>query len=79
MRLVEALNGLTDYHKCVSGLSECTDEAPCGMHDSWQTLRRRIIRYLETTTIAELVVSLASKRGVLEKPRRGRRLAAARK
>lgn len=79
MRLIEALNGLTDYQKCVSGLSECTDEAPCGMHDSWKTLRRRIIRYLETTTIAELVVSLEAKRRLMEKPRRARGHAAARK
>lgn len=76
MKLVEALNGLTDYHKCVSGLSECTDEAPCGMHDSWKTLRSRIIDYLETTTIAELVSSLEAKRRTLEKPRRAKKTGA---
>ena len=79
MRLVEALNGLTDYHKCVSGLSECTDEAPCAMHDSWKTLRSRIIDYLETTTIAELVSSLEAKRRALEKPRRAKRAAASKR
>lgn len=73
MQLVEALNGLTDYHKCISGLSECTDEAPCAMHASWKALRSRIIKYLETTTIAELVLSLERKRRALEKPRRARR------
>ena len=73
LQLVEALDGLTNYHKCVSGLSECTDEAPCAMHDSWVTLRSRIMDYLETTTIAELVSSLEAKRRALEKPRRAKK------
>lgn len=76
MQLVEALDGLTDYHKCVSGFSECTDAAPCAMHDSWKTLRSRIIDYLETTTIAELVSALEAKRSALERPRRLKRASA---
>lgn len=76
MQLVEALNGLTDYHKCVSGFSECTDEAPCAMHDSWTALRSRIIEYLETTTIAEVVTSLEAKRRAQRKPRRAKRAGA---
>ncbi len=79
MQLVEALDGLTDYHKCVSGLSECTDEAPCAMHDSWQTLRSRIIEYLETTSIADLVSSLDAKRRAVQRPRRIRRSGAHKK
>ncbi|MBM3746441.1 MAG: Rrf2 family transcriptional regulator [Acidobacteria bacterium] len=75
MQLVEALDGLTDYHRCVSGLSECTDEAPCAMHDSWKTLRSRIIDYLETTTVAELVTSLEVKRRAAERRRRARKAA----
>jgi Rrf2 family iron-sulfur cluster assembly transcriptional regulator len=73
MQLVEALDGLTNYQKCVSGLSECTDGAPCAMHDSWKTLRSRIMNYLETTTIAELVSSLEAKRRWLGRPRRARK------
>jgi Rrf2 family protein len=79
IQLVEALDGLTDYQKCVSGLSECNDEAPCGMHDSWKTLRSRIMDYLEHTTIADVVEALVEKRRALEKPRRGKKVAAAKK
>ena len=77
IQLVEALDGLSDYQKCVSGLSECTDDAPCGMHDSWKALRSRIMEYLETTTIADLASALEQKRRALEKPRRGKKTAAA--
>lgn len=79
IQLVEALDGLTDYQKCVSGLSECNDEAPCGMHDSWKTLRSRIMDYLEHTTIADVVEALEEKRRALQKPRRGKKAAAAKK
>lgn len=77
IQLVEALDGLTDYQKCVSGLSECTDDAPCGMHDSWKALRARIMEYLEKTTIADLASALEQKRKALEKPRKARKAAAA--
>jgi Rrf2 family iron-sulfur cluster assembly transcriptional regulator len=79
IQLVEALDGLTDYQKCVSGLSECNDEAPCGMHDSWKTLRSRIMDYLEHTTIADVVEALEEKRHAMERPRRGKKAAAAKK
>ncbi len=67
IQLVEALDGVSDYQKCVSGLAECTDEAPCGMHDSWKALRSRIMEYLEQTTIASLAAALEQKRRALGK------------
>ena len=33
--IVEALDGLAPYQQCASGLSECSDDMPCSMHDSW--------------------------------------------
>lgn len=77
IQLVEALDGLTDYTKCVSGLAECNDDQPCGMHDSWKDLRSRIMDYLEQTTIADLVTALEQKRRMLERPRRTRKVAVA--
>jgi Rrf2 family iron-sulfur cluster assembly transcriptional regulator len=75
-QLVEALDGLTGYQKCVSGLSECPDDAPCGMHDSWKALRAHIMEYLEKTTIADLAAALEEKRRAIAKPRRSRKVAA---
>ena len=81
LNIVEALDGLNEYQSCASGLAECNDEMPCGMHDSWKTLRSRIIEYLERTSIADLAEALEEKRRALEKtkPRRGRRSAGKRK
>lgn len=75
LQIVEALDGLGDYEKCASGLAECNDQAPCGMHDSWKALRSRIMEYLERTTIADVVKALEQKRRALEKQRSVRRAA----
>jgi Rrf2 family transcriptional regulator, iron-sulfur cluster assembly transcription factor len=79
MQIVDALDGLTDYHKCPTGLAECTDTAPCGMHDTWKGLRSRIMEYLDRTTIADLAKALEMKRRNLEKSRTGRARKAAKR
>jgi Rrf2 family iron-sulfur cluster assembly transcriptional regulator len=71
--IVEALDGLTPYQQCASGLAECNDDMPCSMHDSWKALRSRIMDYLGRNTIADLAKALEQKRKQLEKTRRGRR------
>ncbi|MGH9667558.1 MAG: RrF2 family transcriptional regulator [Bryobacteraceae bacterium] len=73
LRIVEAVDGLEDYRRCIGGRPECNDDAHCSMHDSWKTLRSRIMDYLEGTSIADLAKALDDKRGLAVKPRRGRR------
>lgn len=79
--IVEALDGMTEYQHCASGLSECSDEMPCSMHDSWVALRSRIMDYLERNTIADLAKALEQKRKTIaaSKQRKGRKAAAARR
>jgi len=74
--IVMALEGLSDYEKCASGLAECNDDQPCGMHDSWNALRSRIIDYLKHTSIAAIAAALEEKRRVIAKSRRRRKTAA---
>src|SRR6266404_5593492 len=71
--IVDALDGLSDYEKCASGLSECSDEMPCALHDSWKGLRSRIMDYLGRNTIADLAKALEQKRKAIEKQRRTKR------
>ena len=71
--IVEALDGLSEYEKCASGLAECTDDMPCPLHDSWKPLRSRIMDYLGRNTIADLAKALEQKRRMLEKQRRPKR------
>jgi Rrf2 family transcriptional regulator, iron-sulfur cluster assembly transcription factor len=68
--IVEALDGMKQYTACASGLSECSDEMPCSMHDGWVALRTHIIDYLERNTIADLMKALEIKRNSLAKRRK---------
>ena len=63
--IVEALDGLAPYQQCASGLSECNDDMPCSMHDSWVALRSRIMDYLGRNTIADLAKALEQKKKTL--------------
>jgi len=65
LEIVDAIDGLADFQRCPSGLDQCNDEAPCGMHDSWKELRSRIIEYLEDTTIADVARALEQKKAAL--------------
>jgi Rrf2 family protein len=67
--IVEALDGLSEYEKCASGLAECSDDMPCPLHDSWKPLRSRIMDYLGRNTIADLAKALEQKRRMIEKRR----------
>jgi Rrf2 family protein len=72
MRIVEAVDGKGRYDRCPGGSSECNDHAICGMHDSWMTLRSRIIDYLEGTSVADLRDALGEKRRLLTRRNRRR-------
>jgi Rrf2 family protein len=75
LEIVDAIDGLAEYERCPSGITECNDEAPCGMHESWKELRSRIIGYLEGTTISDVARSLQQKREALAKLAKKRRAA----
>ena len=70
--IAEALDGLAGYRECAMGLSECNDEMPCGIHDSWMGLRSRIMDYLERNTIADLARELDQKKKNLATQKKGK-------
>src|SRR6202021_1082116 len=39
--IVESLDGLECYEKCVAGHAQCSDTTVCFMHDNWAGLRSR--------------------------------------
>jgi Rrf2 family protein len=77
--IVEALDGLQEYERCASGLSECNKDMPCSMHDSWEGLKKRIMEFLGRNSIADLAKALESKKRTIEKNNRGKRAPAAKR
>ncbi|MBL8293141.1 MAG: Rrf2 family transcriptional regulator [Bryobacterales bacterium] len=59
--VIEAVDGTTDYERCIGGQAECNDNAPCGLHDSWKKLRSDIVKYLEETSILDVAQSMDQK------------------
>jgi Rrf2 family protein len=70
LQIVESIDGLADYQRCIGGMMECNDQMRCGMHDSWKALRSRIIEYLEGTTVEDLSKALDQKRRLLDKQKK---------
>jgi Rrf2 family protein len=61
MQIVEAVDGAQVFDRCVVGLEQCSDEAPCPQHDLYKPIRQRLKDYLNTTTLADLASSLRAK------------------
>jgi Rrf2 family protein len=63
LEVLEAAEGLSRRVKaCVLGLDECTDEAPCAMHDYWSNFRDTTLRTLGALTMEDLRDELHQKR-----------------
>ncbi|MGB9606480.1 MAG: RrF2 family transcriptional regulator [Bryobacteraceae bacterium] len=55
LQVVEAIDGLAQFSQCFTGLAQCNEASQCPMHESWQKVRAEILRYLESTTLAQVV------------------------
>lgn len=53
--VVCAVEGAKELEDCVLGLGLCSKENPCALHKEWLPLRLAIRKFLDTTTIADLV------------------------
>jgi len=57
------VDGVADLDECAVGLSECSDEQQCPLHDSWKPIRSQIRAYLENTTLTDMAAATRKKRG----------------
>ena len=48
--------------ECVLGLSECNDEVPCPLHDTWKKVREAMMFQLAEMTVADLMMEAERKR-----------------
>jgi len=57
-QVVAAIDGDSIYRGCGLGLSECSDEMPCPVHDRFVAVREELRQMLETTRIKDLCEGL---------------------
>jgi Rrf2 family protein len=53
-QIIDVVEGLHDYQRCVLGFDECSDENPCSLHGFWMEHRERLKEMIYSTTLAEL-------------------------
>lgn len=66
LAVVTAVDGDRVANECILGLKRCSSASPCPFHEKYAPIRSRLIHSLETTTIYELAMGLASQRTVLK-------------
>jgi len=59
--IVEAIDGLDIFEKCVLGFPECSPDHPCPVHEKWGALRTEAFEMLDSETIDELTEQTISK------------------
>lgn len=69
--LVRAVEGERSEERCIMGMGECSEAAPCLLHSQWMPLRAEISRLLEETSLEMLVPAARGKKPCL--PAKARR------
>ena len=65
--IVAAIDGLDHFADCVLGLPQCTEIAPCPLHQSWKHVRARILEDMDKTTLVQLAVVADRKKKAIRK------------
>jgi len=54
MSIIEIIDGLDKFNKCLLGLSVCSDENPCPIHHAVSPFKKQLIEELTHKTISDL-------------------------
>ncbi|MBD3223167.1 MAG: Rrf2 family transcriptional regulator [Caldithrix sp.] len=52
--IIEAVEGLENYERCILGFEQCSDDNPCALHYFWLKHRETIKNELLSLTLADL-------------------------
>ncbi len=58
LSVVEAVDGVESYSKCVMKFEECDKKNPCAMHESWGKIKKQLLSEFQSKTIADLIREL---------------------
>lgn len=58
LRVLELVGEDGVLHKCVLGLSQCSEEKPCPLHHRYKKVKPELIKMFEGTTIGQLARDL---------------------
>lgn len=55
--IIDVVEGLENYDRCILGFETCDDENPCPLHDHWSGHREGIRGMIENVTLDDLARS----------------------
>lgn len=61
LQIVKVVDGGETYERCVMGLSQCGDEAPCPLHPVWKRMKQKLTGELGRTTLHQMMTALRKK------------------
>ena len=67
LEVVTAIDGEDGFMRCAMGLAECTDTAPCPLHDTWKPLRDQILDYMAGRSLANLAEAITRKKELIDR------------
>lgn len=59
-QIVKALDGDRVFTSCGLGLSHCSEDRPCPVHDKFKSIRNELAFMLENTNLEELAMGIKS-------------------
>tara|TARA_Y100000031_G_scaffold70598_1_gene78253 strand:- start:391 stop:831 length:441 start_codon:yes stop_codon:yes gene_type:complete len=67
LEVVTAIDGEDGFMRCAIGLAECTDTAPCPLHDTWKPLRDQILDYMAGRSLSNLAEAITRKKELIDR------------
>jgi Rrf2 family protein len=58
LEIVQLIDGVHIFHKCILGLPTCDDKHPCPLHDQWTFYCQSLKKNFSETTIENLVYKI---------------------
>lgn len=58
--IVVAVDGAAGINACAVGLTKCSDDVPCPLHESWKPIRDQIHDCLKSTTLDRMAEPIRS-------------------
>ena len=55
IQVIEAIDGLGFFQKCIVGMPSCDETHPCALHEKWSKIREDICKMLGDKSIAQLI------------------------
>jgi Rrf2 family protein len=59
--IIEVVEGLESYDRCILGFETCDDDNPCPLHDHWTGHKEGIRNMIDHTTLADLAQSKSTR------------------